>query len=218
MMAAKSMEKSKSPGPQVSDSIAHIWDSTKKPPPTYIIEEGELVTINRNECQTSKNAVEKLNRQVKRNIRILRDKGIEVKEVYIGKTFVLKEGSDIEKDAGDPKKWDKSGLSSRWSTSHKEPARNEIGGKRNMIVLTKAITEKDVPNDIKDKYATDLKKSDICAAEYYTLELERELIKELDTKQSEKGGKVGKNLGYVLYMRITHRKKLDAAAQQVRSI
>ena len=217
MMAAKSMEKSKSPGPQVSDSIAHIWDSTKKPPPTYIIEEGELVTINRNECQTSKNAVEKLNQQVARNIQILKDNGIEVKEVYIGKTFVLKEGSDI-KNAGDPTKWDKSGLSSRWSTSHSKPARNEMGGKRNMIVLTTAITERDIPDDIKNKYKTDPKKSDICAAEYYTLELERELIKELNTKQSEKGGKVGKNLGYALYMRITHRKKLDAAAQQVRSI
>ena len=206
------MEKSRSPGPQVSDLISHIWDSTKKP--TYIIEEGELVTINR---QTSKNALIKLKEQVVRNTQILKDNGIEVKETYIGKTFVLKEGSDIA-NARDPKKWDKGGLSSRWSTSHKEPARNEIGGKRNMIVLTTAIINDDVPDDIKYKYKMDSTKGDVCAAEYYTLELERELIKELDIKQSEKGGKVGKNLGYALYMRITHRKKLDPAAQQVRSI
>ena len=211
MMASNS----NSPSPKEPDSFADIWNPSKKT--TYIIEKERFVTINQDECQTSKDVVGLLKQRVKDNIDELKDRGIEVKEVYIGKTFVLKEGSDIA-NAGDPTKWDKGGLSSRWGTSHSKPARNEIGGKRNMIVLTTAITEKDVPDDIKDKYATDSRKGDVCAAEYYTLELERELIKELGTKQSEKGGKVGNNLGYVLYMRITHRKKLDLAAQQVRSM
>ena len=76
------------------------------------------------------------------NIQEIEKHGYKVKALYIGKTYVLKEGKISDE-------WDKSGLSSRWSTSHSKPARNEIGGRRNMIVLTKAITEDNVPDDIK---------------------------------------------------------------------
>ena len=212
-------QKSKSPSrPKEPESIADIWISYQNPSvkPTYIIHKERLVTINQDECKTSEDAVRLLKQRVNDNIRKLKENGIEVKEVYIGKTYVLKKGSPIA-NAKNPDNWDTTGLSSRWSTSHSKPKKDEIQGKRNMIVLTTAITEKDVPDDIKDKYAEDSKKGE-CVAEYYTLELEQELIKELDTKQSEKGGKVGENLGYALYMRITHRKILNTDEQKVRSI
>ena len=210
MMASKS--KSPSPKEPESESIADIWNPLKTP--TYIIHKERLVTINQDKCQTSKDAVGKLKERVIGNTGKLKEKGIEVKEVYIGKTYVLKKGSPIE-NAKNPDNWDTTGLSSRWSTSHSKPKRKETQGKRNMIVLTTAITNDDVPDDIKAEYKTNEEMA-TCAAEYYTLKLEQELIKELDTKQSEKGGKVGENLGYALYMRITHRKILMPEEQEVR--
>ena len=213
-MMAEPMTKS-SPGPKVSYSIEDIWNPSEEP--TYIIDDRQFVTINRDECKTSEDAVEKLKERVQENIRKLKDKGIEVKEVYIGKTYVLKKGEAIE-NAKNPEDWNTSGLSSRWSTSHSTPKKNEIQGKRNMIVLTTAITEDNVPDAIKAEYKKNDKEA-TCAAEYYTLELEQKLIEKLELMtQSKKGGKVGENLGYALYMRITHRKILDPAAQQVRSI
>ena len=215
MMALKSKSPSR---PKEPESIADIWISYQNPSvkPTYIIHKERLVTINQDECQTSKDAVRKLKERVNDNIRKLKENGIEVKEVYIGKTYVLKKGSPIP-NAKNPDNWDTTGLSSRWSTSHSKPAKDEIQGKRNMIVLTTAITEDNAPDAIKAEYKKNDKDA-ACAAEYYTLKLEQELSKELQLNQSGSRGNTAENLGYALYMRITHRKILKPEEQEVRSI
>ena len=202
MAEPESMEKSMSPAPRASQYIADIWDDSKNP--TYIIETGQLVTINR--VTAYEDTVRQLKEQVDLNIRSIEKNGYKVKALYFGKTYVLKEGQNTDQ-------WDKSGLSSRWSTSHKEPTRQEIGGRRNMIVLTKAITEDNVPENIIEDYNKEPGKA-TCAAEYYTLQLEQQLIemykdKPLKLEQTESEGKTSKNKGYVLYMRITYRKKVD---------
>ena len=201
-------------GPKVSDSIEDIWNPVKA---TYILDEERFVEIEK--VLTSDDAVKQLKQRVDSNIQDLEAKNIEVKAVYIGKTYVLDKEGDI-RDARNPIKWNKSGLSSRWSTSHRNPKSNEIKGKRNMIVLTTAITENDVP----ETYKTDPKKATAsCDAESYTLHLEQQLIEmcESDTKlkleQTTKDGGIGFNKGYVLYMRITYKKKDHASNKEVRS-
>ena len=193
-----------------SKFIADIWNPSKEP--TYIIERDELVTINR--ATTDEGTVGLLKTKVDSNIQKIEENGYKVKALYIGKTYVLGEDDDIANDQN-PEKWDKGGLSSRWSTSHKEPARNEIGGKRNMIVLTTAITEHNVPENIKQKYELEKHTTKAtCAAEYYTLHLESKLSDKYENgkpplEPSKKEGNTSKKKGYVLYMRITYRKRVD---------
>ena len=198
-------------GPKVSYSIEDIWDPSEEP--TYIINRAGFVIINR--ATTDEDTVDLLKARVDLNIRDIEEHGYKVKALYIGKTYVLGENDDDE-NARDPEKWDKSGLSSRWSTSHSKPARNEIGGKRNMIVLTTAITDDNVPENIikeyeKEQHTTKAK----CAAEYYTLHLEKKLSDKYRNGESprfehaDREGNTSKKKGYVLYMRITYRKRVD---------
>ena len=249
-----------------SKLFEHIWDPSKNP--TYIVDRGRLVTI---KGETIEQAVGQLKSRVDSNIKDLKDHGIEVKALYFGKTYLIKEKkvvagnpkdentgnaagnpedqntgkvdddkqdtddddqdtNDDDQDTNDDdqnaqvQKWNFSGLSSRWKTSHSEPKRNEIQGKRNMIVLANPITDDDVPDDIKAEYEMNKKKAK-CAAEYYTLLLEKELHDKYENEgkqnlehASGSTGKLGKNEGYTLYMRITHRKILKPEEQEVRSI
>lgn len=201
-------------GPKVSKSIEDIWNPSKA---TYILDQKRFVDIKK--TITSDEAVKQLKQKVDSNIQDLEAKNIEVKALYIGKTYVLNKEGDI-RDARNPKKWDKSGLSSRWSTSHKSPKPEEKKGKRNMIVLTTAITENDVPENYKSNQE---KVTASCDAESYTLYLEQQLIKEckidpklyMEQTTTSEGG-TGSNKGYVLYMRITY--KVGASSKEVRSI
>lgn len=229
-----------------SKFIADIWNSSNDS--TYIIEEDKLVTINKD--KTIEQVVQELEDQVDSNIQVLESKKIEVRALYFGKTYLMErkkvaagntknhnagkvddenqdsddddddeDTDDDNQDAQNPK-WDTTGLSSRWNTSHNEPKRKEKQGKRNMIVLTRPITDDDVPDAIKAEYES--KKGATCAAEYYTLQLEQKLIEKDKYKdkleQTKRKGKKSKNEGYTLYMRITHRKILEPEEQEVRSI
>lgn len=124
--------------------IEAIWKEPESP--TYIMDRECLVDITK--TKSKKSSVDDLIEQVDNNMKLLVRKGINVVALYFGKTNV-KETDNF--DRSEPITWDSSGISRRFS-DHKTPDEDEIQGQRNMIILTRAIANDNVPDKIEKDY------------------------------------------------------------------
>ena len=122
--------------------IKAIWEESEIP--TYIMDSSWFVHITR--AKNKKLVMDELFKKVEAIKCEIKKNGIKIEETYFGKTFVEK-GNKF--DYKEPKTWKDNGIINRFA-SHKTP--KDIIAQRNMIILTTAITDDNVPDDIEESY------------------------------------------------------------------